>query len=296
MSKVLLRSQVDLLTDIRRRMRDASKAMWTDDEIYLVMGDALMDWRDRVAVPQLYTVTGGWVTGQADYDLPSYINDDLTPQQRRWTWSTSESERDNQWVDVLDFTVSPNTSGGLTLHLGRLPSTGDGRILWWGRNGRLPLVVPTLAADITSSATSATVTTSEDLPESGYIKIGSEWLGYAGVTRDATVTLSNLSRGVYGTTAASHTSGDNVAFGVAVHRDDLFVQLYNAVRAGLHEMYITGSAESERAHHERMTMYYRDLATAYWRGYTPNKVWNLKLGINRTAGGQRAEHVYSVVI
>jgi len=271
--------------------------MWTDSEIYMVLGDALMEWRDRVAIPHVYTVTGGWVTGQADYDLPSYINDDITPQQRRWTWAESESERDNQWVNILDFTVSANSSGGRTLHLGRLPSTGEGRIFWWGRNGRLPLVVPTLASDITSSATSATLTTDEDVPEAGYIYIGGEWIGYAGVARGgSTVTLSNLSRGVYGTTAASHTSGDDVALGVAVHRDDLLVQLYNAARAGLHEMYITAAAESERAHHERMTMYYRDLAQQFWRGYVPNKPWNLKLDINRTSGGQRSEHIYTILI
>lgn len=300
MSKIILRSQAQLLDDMQRRLRDPNNKQWSDEEIYMMLGDALMDWRGRVSIPHVYTVPGGWVTGQSDYVLPSYISGDITPQQRRHTDSylyqfQVPSDQD-QWVDVLNFNVWPNADGGLTLHWGRAPDAGDGRIIWWGRNGRLPLSLPTLSGDVSDSATSAVLTTTDDVPEAGYIKINGEWMGYAGAARGAsTVTLSNLTRGVYGTTAAAHSTSDAVAFGVAVHRDDLFNQLYDATRSSLHALYLSSGAESERAHHERMTMYYRDQAQIYWRSYVPNKPTKLKFD-RRTSGDYERQNIYQVTI
>lgn len=300
MSRIILKNQSELLEQMRRRMRDPNGDRWTDAEIYAAYSDNLMQWYSRVAVPQVYTITGGWVTGQSDYALPSYITGDIQPQQKRHTDSylyqfQVPSDQD-QWVDVINFSVWPNTSGGLTLHWGRAPDAGDGRIIWWGRNGRLPLAVPTLSANITSSDTSATITTTEDVAESGYIKLNAEWIGYAGVTRaSSTVTLSNLTRAMYGTTAAAHTAADDVEWGVAAHREDLFTQLYDATRADLHALYITAAAESERAHHERMAMYYGEKSMNFWRGYIPNKPTKLKLS-RGASGDLGSENMYQVTV
>ena len=304
MSRIILRNQSELIEQMRRRMRDPDGSRWTDGEIYSALSDSLSEWYSRVAVPQVYTITGGWVTGQSDYVLPSYIKGDIQPQQRRHTDSylyqfQVPSDQD-QWVDVNNFQVWPNTSGGLTLHLGRAPDAGDGRIIWWGRNGSLPTAIPTLTSGITAGDTTATITTTLSLPENGYVKLDTEWIGYSGI-QDTTTSnqkdLLNLTRDVAGQSggAVAHSAAIDVEWGVAAHREDLYTQLYDATRAELHALYITAAAESERAHHERMTMYYREKADTYWRGYIPNRPTKLKLS-RSTSGDLGSENFYQVTI
>lgn len=245
-------------------------------------------------------MTGGWVLGTSDYNLPAYIRGDIQPQQKRYTNSLVDEENNyQQWVDVLAFHTWPNADGGLTLHWDTAPDTGDGRIVWWGRNGRLPVSVPILTADIDTDDTSCIISTAEDLPEAGYIRIDNEYIGYAGVTDTAfdQKVLTNLQRNVRNGTlvTGSHVTNDPVEFCVAVHRDDLFMQLYDATQSRLHELFLIAAAESERAHHERMAMWYDDKATNFWRGYVPNKPWRLKLD-RRTTGTRQRQTLIEVTI
>jgi Ca2+-binding RTX toxin-like protein len=78
--------------------------------------------------------------------------------------------------------------------------------------------VATLTADITADATSLTVNSVADLNASGgSIKIGSEVILYSGITvSDTANTLTGLTRGAEGTTAAVGTSSDNVDGGTSV--------------------------------------------------------------------------------
>lgn len=278
-----VRTQLELLAELRRRMRDPEGNRWTDEEIYTAINDALLTWHKRVSIPHLYTLSAGWVAGTASYALPSYIRGPIDPQQRRYSSNYPYSLSGNEaptWVDMPAFTVEPDGSGGQVLRLDFNPATDDARIIWWMYNGPVPLSVPALNATITSASTSLVLSTAvSEIDEAGYIKIDSEWIHYAGASiGSATTTLSNLLRAVNGTTAATHTSTTSVYWGVGSHRGDLYGQLYNHCRGFLHGLFLTDGAESEKTHHERQAMYYSDMATRFWRGYMPNRKTKLRLG------------------
>lgn len=70
------------------------------------------------------------------------------------------------------------------------------------------VISTTLAAGISASDTSLTVASATNLPNSGFLLIGTEQIYYASL---AGTTLSGLVRGVNGTTAASHLTSAAVA-------------------------------------------------------------------------------------
>jgi hypothetical protein len=66
----------------------------------------------------------------------------------------------------------------------------------------------TLSGNITATDTTITLSSTADLANVGFIQIGSELIGYSGVSVTAPLNqLQNCVRGVNGTTAAAHTSG-----------------------------------------------------------------------------------------
>jgi hypothetical protein len=94
----------------------------------------------------------------------------------------------------------------------------------------------TLSATITAVDTSLTVASGTNFPPNGVVLIGTEQIAY---TSKATNTLSGLTRGYNGTTAAAHTSGDAVgsynvtvtdAYGGFFNND--YVTFYNASAVG----------------------------------------------------------------
>lgn len=278
-----LRTQTELLADVRRRMRDPSGDRWPDAEVYMAINDCLLTWYNRVSVPHLYEIPGGWGVGQNEYALPAYIRGNIDPQQRRyasnWLHVSGISSEGDTWVDVQGFSVEPDGAGGQKLRLDFSPSAGDGRIIWWSHNGQVPLTAPALNASIDADDTSLVLSSVVDVADVGYIKIGSEWLHYSGAAYgSSTTTLSNLLRGLNETTAASHNSGASVAWGIGVHRADLFGQLFSHVASFLHGLYLTNAAESERAHHERLSLYNRQQADLFWRRYTPARKTKIRLG------------------
>jgi hypothetical protein len=102
------------------------------------------------------------------------------------------------------------------------------------------------------------------------VKIEQEWLQYAGVTLGAsTTTLNNLVRGCFDTTAAAHNTTTAVNFGVAVHRMDLYQQLYAHATAFLHGLYLTDAGVTEKEVHQWGIRYWQQMADDYWKTYTP---------------------------
>lgn len=279
-----LKTQTELLQDMRRRMRDPDGARWPDHEIYTGINDCLLTWHNRVTIPHLYTISGGWVAGTIEYTLPGYIRGSIDPQQRRysspWPNVSGIGIEATTWVDAQAFSLEPDGSGGQILRFDFNPATDDGRVIWWQPNGPVPLTAPALNAGIDADDTSLILSSAvTDVSDAGYIKIGSEWLHYAGVTYGAsTTTLSNLLRGLNETTAATHNSAATVAWGVGCHRADLFGQMYNYVRGFLHALFLTDGAESEKTHHERQAMYYADMARGFWRSYVPNRKPKMRIG------------------
>jgi hypothetical protein len=79
--------------------------------------------------------------------------------------------------------------------------------VWFNRqSGQENLSTATLAATISSTATTITVSSVANLTTSGFIKIGSETISYPNVD-PVNNQLLNCARGQYNTTAAAHTSG-----------------------------------------------------------------------------------------
>ena len=105
-----------------------------------------------------------------------------------------------------------STSGGIRVRhyypVGpavEVASTGWGLGSWGGvKQGQF---TSTLSADINASATSLTMASSTSFASSGTVIIDNELITY---TANSGGTLSGLTRGASGTTAASHSSGDTV--------------------------------------------------------------------------------------
>ena len=105
-----------------------------------------------------------------------------------------------------------STSGGIRVQhyypVGpavEVASTGWGLGSWGGQQAGQ--FTSTLSSSINASVTSLTMTSSSSFPSSGTVLIGSELITYTG---NSGGTLSGLTRGALGTTAASHSSGATV--------------------------------------------------------------------------------------
>jgi hypothetical protein len=105
-----------------------------------------------------------------------------------------------------------STSGGIRVQhyypVGpavEVASTGWGLGSWGGQ--QLGQFTSTLSSSINTSVTSLTMASSSSFPSTGTIIVGSELITYTG---NSGGTLSGLTRGALGTTAASHSSGATV--------------------------------------------------------------------------------------
>lgn len=84
--------------------------------------------------------------------------------------------------------------------------TGWGAGPFGGVSGHTPAST-TLSANITAGAATIPLTSAAGFPTSGYVVINGEVIQYTGI---ATNNLTGATRGLFGTTASSHTSGDTV--------------------------------------------------------------------------------------
>ena len=105
-----------------------------------------------------------------------------------------------------------STSGGIRVKhyfsvgvAQEVASTGWGLGSWGGTEAGT--FTSTLASSINTSVTTLTMASASSFPTSGRVVIGSEIITYTGVSGN---TLTGLTRGALGTTAASHSSGATV--------------------------------------------------------------------------------------
>jgi len=127
---------------------------------------------------------------------------------------------DNDTIDLLDTVVRQNNgsaSNQIDINIDRISestystipnklTTGRPIHVWINRqSAQINATTVTLSASISSTDTSITVSDSSQLASGGFIKIGTETIGYANVVGN---TLTNCYRGQAGTTAAAHSSGD----------------------------------------------------------------------------------------
>lgn len=287
-----LKTQKEVADGIKARLRDTDEDRWEDAEVYRALNDSMSEWAGRVFVPYIYTITGGFLSSQSTYSLPSYIPEDIQPQRlisRYWDEGNENNNDSSEyiWVDVQQWGLEPDGEGGQTLRVeisSNQFSNTDGRVLWWGENGFVPESVQALNAGITSSDTSLTIAAQPFIPDFGYIKIGNEWMLYAGVTYGAsTLTLTGLTRAVRGT-AASHSADDEVLWGVAAPQQALFAQLNNQLRAHMHELLMTVSSTEETQQHQWQMRWNQQKADEYWMRHTPNRSTRIRIGRRSSAG------------
>ncbi len=285
---VHLRSQDKILSDIETLMRDTSNDRWTDIEIYYALNMALNTWHGIVLVPHLYTGISAWTSGTYEYDLPAYVaQSHIRPQMEQvvtnYPGLSYADGTATTWVDVVGYSIEPDGAGNYDLRWSVPPFSVDARILYWASNGQVPAVLvanqPALDANITTTSTSMVLdSVVADIGQSGFAKIGTEWIQWSGVSDDGSnTTLSNLLRGLDGTTAAAHTSGTDVFWGVAVDDVRLYQQLYDQMRAYLHELFLTDASSQERGHHERQVSFYQQRADNFWKRYSVSYQRKIKL-------------------
>jgi len=255
------RTQEQIYANIRSRVRDTPPSRWTAAEIYAAINSALDTWDNRVLIPHVFVVD--WVTNQREYTLPVYVKKPLDPQYKI-------SGGEETWCDFNAYQIRPNTDGTLTLHLSFYPTPGDGRVIWWAPNSRLPAENPTLLVDIDADDASLQVGDEVDVDENGHVRIGNEWIGYAGVTQeDGSRTLTGLERGALGTTAASHVAATPVLWGIVVQRMDLYAQLERQIQVYLHEQFLTDGSAHETETHERIMNWHQQQIDRYWTKFVP---------------------------
>jgi hypothetical protein len=126
---------------------------------------------------------------------------------------------DNDTIDLLDTVVRQNNgspSNQIDINIDRISestystipnklTTGRPIQVWINRqSAQINTTAVTLSTTINSTDTSIIVSDSSQLASGGFIKIGTETIGYANVVGN---TLTNCYRGQAGTTAAAHTAG-----------------------------------------------------------------------------------------
>lgn len=269
----------ELVSRIKQRTRvQTTNALWTDAEVMNALNDAVELWGDRVLIPFVYTISDGFVAGTEEYTLPDYVQPPLDPQYLH-------SGDAVPWRDVEMYDLYPTTDGRLVLRFPVSLPTTSGRVIYWTRPSAFPSEAPVLNAQINSSATSLVLTTTPYVGKTGHVKIDNEWISYADYSEaSGLLTLSNLTRGLNGTTAATHNSATAVYWGLALHRVDLVQQLRFQTLASLHSLHTTSAAPKEREHHSSMMQYWQTQADKWWRGFAPARSPKMRLSQFATHG------------
>lgn len=233
MQSFTLWKQNDLINLLRDRMSDKRDERWTLQQKYRALNYALRELPVR-SVAASYTLT--FETGESTATLPDYIEGSITPQFK----TTAET----RWRDIARWRVEDAIDGTRTLVLGFIPTSSDSvRVVWYFGPGQVPEVetLPTLDAGITASDTSLVLDSSPRVGTVGFVSVGSEWIAYKGTSTDATNrTLLALERGIDGTTAAIHSGGDTVSFGVPFSSDAAMNYVIASAGVWMHGAFISG--------------------------------------------------------
>lgn len=290
MRTLQLRSQLDLLTDIRADVEDAGKKRWASDtDVYRAINTAIESWSDRVLLPRLYALPGGFSAGVYEYAIPDYVGHNFVPQIEvaaltylGYPVATTDSmTRD----ELAGWSVEPTVDGTRILRAQSNLHTDSGWLLWYAPNGPVPTTTtsPVLGAECLSTATTATISTvlADSVPDVGWVKMEKEWVSYAGLTRGATTTtLLNLVRGLYNTAAATHAvTTTAVYWGVGVDDSRLWDNLRKRAIAELHLMLLHRGTTDDRQNHEKLYLTLTQQADQFWRrsGYVSGRKPRFKL-------------------
>lgn len=296
--QVSVRTIDEIKDDIRAEVNDSGSSRWASDaQVYRGMNEALRKWGDKCAVPMLYTITGGFVSGTYDYTLPDYVDGPIRVEHKRPVGLDYDSGDDTSriWETVTAYDVVPNSTGGRVLRLHYSPESVDAQIIFYAKQGPIPVAAtaPTLNADMTTSSTTLTIGSKPVVARAGYVKIDNEWMSYAGVTEGASsLTLNNLVRGLFSTTAATHDGTGtpaSVKWGVGTHNIRLYNHMNYMTCAYLHKLYLNKAIADQRDHHMDQMRYYMQVAMEEWRAIPQAKPVQFKLS-RAAIGGQIDEY------
>lgn len=264
----------ELVTTLRTVMRDELNERWSTHEMQEALLSALGEWAGRVSCEAVYTLTDGWTSDTLRYTLPPYMDATrIEPQFQgpvdEWLTISWQESSDRRWLTFPNWRVVDGV-----LELGQW-MIAPGRIVFW--------VTPQCTEEtaLVDGAHSATVTTitlasvPDDAPLAGWVKIGNEWMSYAGIDL-TTLQLQNVGRGERGA-AATISDQATVEWGICAPTPQLWQQLTDAARARLHEMYLTDASPRETTTHERMVQFYRMRADQFWRGWAPKRQPRMKI-------------------
>jgi hypothetical protein len=267
-----LRTQAELLTEVSVLLRDAGHTRWTSAEKYNALNSVLYTWADHVKFPFIYTLTDGWQAATYSYALPDYVRPPLFPQLKRhipYEEMLIESSTFT-WQDVPGWELETDGSGGQVIKLHAPPRTLDARVLFYAPNSRVPLTLPVTSGSTAADATTVLLSTVVDVDDVGFVKIDSEWLSYAGITRGtATTTLNNVVHALNGTAAAVHNTGATVTWGVGMDTLSLQTLLFDGWRAILHAFFLQDGGTHETERHEKALGLYEQKMLNFWQTYKP---------------------------
>lgn len=154
-----------------------------------------IEWANRGI--NLWTIEQGqipMVTGQPIYPFPVDTIDMYDMVVRTSNGGPNQIDINISRISESDYITIPN-------------KLANGRPIqvWVNRqSGQENLTGVTLSGNITSSATTITLSSTVGLPTTGFIKIGSETIGYSNVSGNQ---LINVYRGQNNTAAAAHNNG-----------------------------------------------------------------------------------------
>lgn len=157
-----------------------------------------IEWANRGI--NLWTVEQGvipMVTGQAMYPLPVDTIDLMDTVIRQNNGTSNQIDINISRIAEPTYMSLPNK-----LAQGRPIQVYINR-----QSGQENLTGALLAANVSSTDTTITLTSTSGIASAGFIKIGTETISYPNVSGNQ---LLNCARGQNGTTAAAHTTGDTI--------------------------------------------------------------------------------------
>jgi hypothetical protein len=283
-----LRTQSELLTEIKAKTRLGATARWDDDQYYYALNEILYTWADHVKLPRIYTITDGFQASEYGYDLPAYIRPPVIPQLlRRKPYHEYQIESTtSSWQEPPGYEVEPNATGGLTLRLFAPPRSVEARVLYFAPNSRVPLTLPTSSGEIMADAVDLALDDVVDVDDVGTVKIDGEYISYSGIERTlSTTVLLNLVRGLNGSAAATH---EDATVNWCVGMDTMSLQglLFNQWRSFMAAYFIQDGGTHEISRYEKALGYYDQMAANYFATYKPQRP-KPGLGLNQKAFGLR---------
>lgn len=267
--------QTTLEDHIETLVNDTSNNRWTLTQIRSAIQAALDICGRRILAPYIYDISGGFVSGTYEYAVPDYVEGYMVVEHKRivGVWGYDDGDTSTRiWESIPTWDLYNDGSGGREIRMQYNPYTTDGRILYWTVNGPIPTAasLPQTSGSHTAAVTTITLGSEVQVGRNGYIRIEDEWIEYHGTLAEGgNTTLLNCVRGVFGTTANSHSDSTDVEWGIAVHDESLFQQIVNLAIAQMHLMYLNASSALERTHHMDAVRLYLQLADEFWRGYQP---------------------------